>query len=105
MKHKNALARLGVPRLYHVSAVHQTQTSTMNPGVAPEPVMNGARKGTSRSVLGARSATIYRINWAVQKKYGDKYTVRAFGSTEYGVSGEKSDLDLMIIVCQFFLDL
>ena len=88
-----------MPRFYHVNAIHRTRTFTVDLGAAPEPVMNEARKRKNRSVLGARIATIYRINWAVRRKYGDKYTVRAFGSTEYGVSGEKSDLDLVIIVC------
>lgn len=104
-KHKNALERLGMPRFYHVNAIHRTRTFTMDLGAAPEPVMNGARKGKNRSVLGARNATIDRINRAVQRKYGDKYIVRAFGSTEYGVSGEKSDLDLVIVVCRFSSDL
>lgn len=99
------MARLGTVRLYHASAVRQSQnqTSLMDVMEAPEPVMRQG-EDESLSVLEARHATIDRINRAILKKYGGKYSVRAFGSTEYGVSGEKSDLDLVIIVRRSLLN-
>lgn len=49
-------------------------------------------------VLKERARTIYRVQAIIQKRYGQNYSVKAFGSTEYGVSTAKSDLDLVVIV-------
>lgn len=49
-------------------------------------------------MLAARARTIKRVQNAIRKKYGKKYRVQAFGSTAYGVSTAKSDLDLVVIV-------
>jgi DNA polymerase sigma len=49
-------------------------------------------------VLKARASTIRHVQYVIRAKYGAKYRVEAFGSTEYGVSTASSDLDLVIIV-------
>ena len=67
-------------------------------------IMRNVFKDVDSTVLGLRRQTIRRVQEAIQSKFGPKYRVRAFGSTQYGVSTPKSDLDLAIVVsptCQF----
>jgi hypothetical protein len=64
-----------------------------------------------KPVLEARYRTIKRVENAIRQKYGRQYVVKAFGSTEYGISTAKSDLDLVVVVsllspvliCRFIL--
>ncbi|KAF8528409.1 hypothetical protein BU17DRAFT_80749 [Hysterangium stoloniferum] len=51
----------------------------------------------SPPVLQARKDTIDRVNRVLQKEYGSTFHVEAFGSTRYGVSTAKSDLDLILL--------
>jgi hypothetical protein len=53
----------------------------------------------------ARAETIRRIQRVIQQRYGRQYRVELFGSTRYGVSSPKSDLDLVIIVSRRFYNL
>lgn len=46
-----------------------------------------------------RFKTIKRVEKALQKKFGDQYTLQPFGSTEYGIDNDASDLDLIVLVC------
>ena len=50
------------------------------------------------AVLARRERTISDLRNVLALKYGEQYQVQAFGSTVYGVSTEKSDLDLIIMV-------
>ncbi|KAF8880500.1 hypothetical protein BD779DRAFT_1548558 [Infundibulicybe gibba] len=45
----------------------------------------------------ARVRTIRRVEAAIQKHYGSKYTVDVFGSIRYGMARPDSDLDLVIL--------
>ncbi|GLB41090.1 putative RNA uridylyltransferase activity [Lyophyllum shimeji] len=50
-----------------------------------------------RDVRERRLDTVSRVQSAIQKRFGNEYTVELFGSIRYGVSLPKSDLDLVII--------
>lgn len=49
------------------------------------------------SVILQRVETTKRVQQAIQRKFGSKYTVELFGSTRYGVSYPTSDLDMVIL--------
>jgi hypothetical protein len=49
-----------------------------------------------------RQRTIARVEGSIRSHFGQKYRIGAFGSTQYGVDGRNSDLDLVVIV-GFFL--
>jgi DNA polymerase sigma len=64
----------------------------------------GSTQTTSASQLvhDNRQRTIARVESSIQRHFGQKYCVEAFGSTQYGVNGPTSDLDLVVIVGNFF---
>ncbi len=45
-----------------------------------------------------RQRTLAKITSAVQSNFGSEYRIEVFGSTQYGVDGQTSDLDLVVIV-------
>ena len=45
-----------------------------------------------------RLQTITRVALSIQNSFGSQYRVEVFGSTQYGVDGQTSDLDLVVIV-------
>lgn len=45
-----------------------------------------------------RRRTLAKVESAIQGHFGQAYRVEAFGSTQYGVDGPTSDLDLVVIV-------
>ncbi|TFY54556.1 hypothetical protein EVG20_g9655 [Dentipellis fragilis] len=45
----------------------------------------------------ARSVTLRRVEAAIHGKYGRKFSIGLFGSTQYGVDAPTSDLDLVVI--------
>lgn len=45
-----------------------------------------------------RQRTLAKIASALQSNFGSEYRVEVFGSTQYGVDGHTSDLDLVVIV-------
>ncbi|KAI0300085.1 hypothetical protein B0F90DRAFT_450080 [Multifurca ochricompacta] len=49
-----------------------------------------------------RQRTVAKVASAIQNNFGAKYHVEVFGSTQYGVDGQTSDLDLVVIVGEFF---
>jgi DNA polymerase sigma len=49
-----------------------------------------------------RRRTVTNITNCIQNSFGSQYRVEVFGSTQYGVDGPTSDLDLVVIVGMFF---
>ena len=45
-----------------------------------------------------RRRTMAKVESSIQNHFGQGYRVEAFGSTQYGVDGPTSDLDLVVIV-------
>jgi hypothetical protein len=45
-----------------------------------------------------RRRTLAKVESSIQGHFGQGYRVEAFGSTQYGVDGPTSDLDLVVIV-------
>lgn len=45
-----------------------------------------------------RQRTLAKIASTIQSNFGSEYRIEAFGSTQYGVDGQTSDLDLVVIV-------
>ncbi|KAJ8503010.1 hypothetical protein ONZ45_g11236 [Pleurotus djamor] len=49
------------------------------------------------SLQGLRRSTVQRVDVAIRRAFGEHFRVELFGSTFYGVSSAKSDLDLVIV--------
>ncbi|KAF8201099.1 hypothetical protein K438DRAFT_635992 [Mycena galopus ATCC 62051] len=49
------------------------------------------------SVLASRNQTLFAVQDAIQKGFGQEYKVEIFGSTRYGVSSANSDLDMVVL--------
>jgi DNA polymerase sigma len=45
-----------------------------------------------------RQRTLAKVTSAIQSNFGSGYRIEVFGSTQYGVDGQTSDLDLVVIV-------
>ena len=45
-----------------------------------------------------RQRTLAKIASTIQSNFGSEYRIEVFGSTQYGVDGQTSDLDLVVIV-------
>jgi predicted nucleotidyltransferase len=45
-----------------------------------------------------RQQTLAKIASTIQSNFGPEYRIEVFGSTQYGVDGQTSDLDLIVIV-------
>ena len=45
-----------------------------------------------------RQRTVAKVASAIQDHFGREYRVEVFGSTRYGVDGQTSDLDMVVIV-------
>lgn len=52
----------------------------------------------SPKLVHAREQLVRRIEGAIQRAYGSRYTVEVFGSSRYGMDKGDSDLDLVICV-------
>jgi DNA polymerase sigma len=50
-----------------------------------------------------RQRTVTKVADCIRSKFGSQYRVEVFGSTQYGVDGRTSDLDLVVIVGMFFM--
>lgn len=62
---------------------HVGSTQTISPG---------------QHVREKRRRTIAKVESSIRSHFGQGYRVEAFGSTQYGVDGPTSDLDLVVIV-------
>jgi DNA polymerase sigma len=64
----------------------------------------GSTQATSpdQRVRERRQRTIAKVERSIQTHFGQEFRIGAFGSTQYGVDGLNSDLDLVVIV-GFFL--
>jgi DNA polymerase sigma len=51
----------------------------------------------SESVVSNRQAFLERLSDAIRSRYGPQYTLHLFGSIAYGVSNERSDLDVSVV--------
>ncbi|KAJ7853540.1 hypothetical protein B0H14DRAFT_783785 [Mycena olivaceomarginata] len=49
------------------------------------------------TVLQSRRQTLFMVQDALQKAFGTDYRVELFGSTRYGISSAKSDLDMVLL--------
>jgi DNA polymerase sigma len=49
-----------------------------------------------------RQRTIAKVEGSIRSHFGQEFRIGAFGSTQYGVDGRNSDLDLVVIVGIFF---
>jgi predicted nucleotidyltransferase len=45
-----------------------------------------------------RQRTITKVASAIQEHFGHEYRVQVFGSTQYGVDGQTSDVDMVVVV-------
>ena len=45
-----------------------------------------------------RQRTLAKIASTIQINFGSRYRIEIFGSTQYGVDGQTSDLDLVVVV-------
>ncbi len=45
-----------------------------------------------------RQRTLAKIASTIQSNFGSEYRIEVFGSTQYGVDGQTSDLDLVVVV-------
>ena len=45
-----------------------------------------------------RQQTVTKVASAIQEHFGHEYRVEVFGSTQYGVDGQTSDIDMVVIV-------
>jgi DNA polymerase sigma len=48
-----------------------------------------------------RQRTVTKVVDCIRSNFGSQYRVEVFGSTQYGVDGQTSDLDLVVIVGMF----
>jgi DNA polymerase sigma len=64
----------------------------------PDHVGSTQMASSSQLLRDNRQRTIARVESSIQRYFGQKYCIEAFGSTQYGVDGPMSDLDLVIIV-------
>jgi DNA polymerase sigma len=48
-----------------------------------------------------RQRTVTKVADCIRNNFGSQYRVEVFGSTQYGVDGRTSDLDLVVIVGMF----
>lgn len=51
-----------------------------------------------------RQRTIAKVESSIRNHFGQEFSIGAFGSTQYGVDGRNSDLDLVVIVRIFLFD-
>lgn len=56
------------------------------------------KTSSDQHVRERRQRTIARVESAIRSHFGQDFHIGAFGSTQYGVDGKDSDLDLVIIV-------
>lgn len=49
-----------------------------------------------------RQRTIAKVENSIRNRFGQEFRIGTFGSTQYGVDGRNSDLDLVVIVGSFF---
>lgn len=45
-----------------------------------------------------RQQTVAKVASAIQEHFGHGYRVDVFGSTQYGVDGQTSDIDMVVVV-------
>ena len=45
-----------------------------------------------------RQQTVAKVTSAIQEHFGHEYCVEVFGSTQYGVDGQISDIDMVVVV-------
>jgi Nucleotidyltransferase domain len=67
-------------------------------GCMPDHVCSIQTISPGQSVRDKRRRTIAKVESSILSHFGQGYRVEAFGSTQYGVDGPNSDLDLVVIV-------
>ena len=50
-----------------------------------------------------RQQTVAKVASAIQEHFGHQYRVDVFGSTQYGVDGQTSDIDMVVVVGVFLM--
>jgi hypothetical protein len=84
------------------------QCASLFSNVKPEgwmPDHVGSTKPTSadQHLRERRRRTIAKVEISIRSHFGQEFSVEAFGSTQYGVDGRNSDLDLVVIVGIFLM--
>ncbi|KAI9454200.1 hypothetical protein F5148DRAFT_444371 [Russula earlei] len=83
-------------RLYHVrSVLHQQNTLFVR--LTMLSLLRRPFRFASLRIHEKRQRTKAKITSSIRRHFGPAYHVEAFGSTEYGVDGPTSDLDLIVI--------
>ena len=58
---------------------------------------------SDQDVRARRQRTIAKVERSIRGNFGQQFRIGAFGSTQYGVDGRNSDLDLVVIVRIFLM--
>ncbi|KAJ7254667.1 hypothetical protein B0H12DRAFT_1114727 [Mycena haematopus] len=96
--YKNASSKPQEPRSFHTTA--HCAARRASGASAPEPInriIEASDLSLQRSVRASRKQTLFAVQNAIQSAFGREYTVELFGSTRYGISSPKSDLDMVIL--------
>ncbi len=69
----------------------------------PDHVGSTQATSSDQHVRERRQRTIAEVESSIRSHFGQEFRIGAFGSTQYGVDGRNSDLDLVVIVGFFIL--
>jgi hypothetical protein len=69
----------------------------------PDHVGSAQATSSDQHVRDRRQRTIAKVESSIRSHFGQEFRIGAFGSTQYGVDGRNSDLDLVVIVGIFFM--
>jgi hypothetical protein len=69
----------------------------------PDHICSTQETSAGQHVRERRQRTIAKVERSIQSHFGQEFRIGAFGSTQYGVDGRNSDLDLVVIVGIFLM--
>jgi hypothetical protein len=72
-------------------------------GWMPDHVGPTQATSSNQQVRERRQQTIAKVESSIRSYFGQEFRIGAFGSTQYGVDGQNSDLDLVVIVRIFLM--
>jgi DNA polymerase sigma len=88
----NTGVREELTKLYHVRKPEKSYTYANCFGNAQTTVPR-------QRIREMRRQTVAKVESSIQDHFGHEYRIEVFGSTQYGVDGQTSDLDMIVIVC------
>ena len=90
-------------RLNNVSSCLFFQRQTRRVVKSPGHVGSTQATSSDQYAREKRQRTIAKVESSVRRHFGQAFRIGAFGSTQYGVDGRNSDLDLVVIVRIFLM--